>query len=30
MSHMDPYLYDDVPMLRNRLGIKDEQELINI
>lgn len=23
----DPYLYDDVPVLKNRLGIKDEKVL---
>ncbi|MCG3088379.1 Fic/DOC family protein [Sporosarcina cyprini] len=27
---MDPYLYGDVPVLRNRLGIKDESELITV
>lgn len=30
MSPTDPYLYDDAPILRNLLGIKDEQELINV
>lgn len=27
---MDPYLYEDVPILKNLLDIKNEQELINI
>ena len=30
MIPMDPYLYDDVPIVRNLLGIKNEQELINV
>lgn len=28
MNLMDPYLYDDVPIVRNLLGIKNEEELI--
>ena len=23
----DPYLYEDVPVLRNKLGVKDEKTL---